>query len=473
MKLTSLEDITLNVLDRWLSYRQSTAAWPGAQICIRRKGQVIFSKAYGYANLKQNELFERDHIVRLASQSKMLLGCLFLQFERESKLSRRTKLVDVLPEIASHPDPDFKRITLYHLLTHRAGLYRDGNDSSFWQLNSPFPKLRTLMKETIATPLAYKPGTKCKYSNLGYALLGTALERISGQQLSELIHGRIFEPLGMTHSTMELPRRAKLATGYSSPLFSSQARAFRATSINAFAGAAGLCSTAEEVSNFLYQYLFTNKLLSVPQRAELLSFRSPYMNSKKMSYGLGLQYSEEFSTPMLGHGGGYSGFTSQTRWIEGTDYVASCCFNSQQFDLPVAAFAELLLLLRKTFPGKQLARCVVSPALYSVWGGTIFVVSDDKALLLDINSNRVSHSSTLFKRQGDYYVTHKMSGLFRVGEPLTFTQNKNGQITSARWGGARLLPQKGFHKACNTVEGAGEDLQQGGRAVENAANENK
>ena len=73
------EKLALRVLDAWLAYQSRFSNLPGFQVCIRKKGNIIFSKAYGYADRKAKRRLKTIDLFHIASHSKTFTACAILQ----------------------------------------------------------------------------------------------------------------------------------------------------------------------------------------------------------------------------------------------------------------------------------------------------------------------------------------------------------------------------------------------------------
>jgi CubicO group peptidase (beta-lactamase class C family) len=113
------------------------------------------------------------------------------------KLSWGSTIRDVFPDVASRLDPEFQKVTLSQLLTHRAGLPRD---APWWRLQGQTTTEQrfSLLTTMLVNPPRHPPGSTYEYSNVGYALAGLMAEQASEQSWETLMQRRLFEPLGMT-----------------------------------------------------------------------------------------------------------------------------------------------------------------------------------------------------------------------------------------------------------------------------------
>lgn len=134
----------------------------------------------------------------LGSDTKVMTTCLLATLIEAKKLRWETTMAEVFPEQAKAMSPELQKMSLLHLLSHRAGL---PSNLMWWSFAKPGKSLkeqRADVIEQVATiKLNSEPGAKYEYSNLGYVVAGAIAEKISGKSWEELMRQIIFDPLGM------------------------------------------------------------------------------------------------------------------------------------------------------------------------------------------------------------------------------------------------------------------------------------
>jgi CubicO group peptidase (beta-lactamase class C family) len=143
-----------------------------------------------------DEPFRVGDRVHLGSDTKAMTATMLATLVEEGRLDWSSTIAEVFSGRASSLHPEFRGVTLWQLLTHRAGLPHDG---PWWDLagKTPTEKRRDLLKRMMARPPKSRPGTVHEYSNAGYAIAGLMGEQVTGQAWEELMRQRVFEPLGM------------------------------------------------------------------------------------------------------------------------------------------------------------------------------------------------------------------------------------------------------------------------------------
>ncbi|NCC22849.1 MAG: class A beta-lactamase-related serine hydrolase [Alphaproteobacteria bacterium] len=300
-------------IDEWLEHQhlQNKARVPGFSVAIVKDGQTLYKTARGLANVARDEPMTPEHRFRIASHSKTFTAVAVMQLVDTGKVRLDDAAANYLPFLKDCADERYGRITVRQLLSHSAGVIRDGSDASFWSLEAPFPvrdKLFALLKET---PLIFEHNTRFKYSNVGYALLGLLIEAVSGQGYADYMRAHIIEPLGLDGIGAEFdPEDGPYATGYSGLFPGDRRVAFPTGTVTGdMAGATGFFAKAESVCRF-YDAVMpgSGKLLSDDAKKEMLRPQWEMTDVKPSgNYGLGFVSYREGRRTLYGHSGGFPG----------------------------------------------------------------------------------------------------------------------------------------------------------------------
>lgn len=444
----SQQKAALTALQNWLAHRTRFGDIPGLQVCIRKQGAEMFSEAFGYANKNTREKYTTAHAGHLASHSKMFTGCLTLMLMEQGALSIYDTAATHLPWLNKHKDKRAREITLRDLLTHRAGIFRDGLDAGFWELEKAFPSRAQLQADMLSAKLVYDPNTETKYSNAGMSLLGLALESATGMTYTELAQKYILSklPRARLSSDYGLSPRLKHAQGYTKRLFDEQRKRLRDEPANALAPATGFCGTAEAASEFLHAYLLTDTFIPARLRRDVVHLNWKVKNLTSESYGLGMGFSGAGDDLYIGHSGGYPGFGSQTRHLKGSDYTFSVVANTNDVDTMaiLRTMADLIRKVETAFATDK--KIEVSPVVMNKWGSWQYIVGAKNALsIMSDMPTPIESAQTLERRRDGAYYNENANGYSNVGEPVTFIR-KGGKITAVKSGANMLYPADEFLK---------------------------
>lgn len=174
----------------------------GLSIGIVKDNEIFYTKGYGTKTIGENLSVDSSTNFLTCSISKLFTATAILQLIEQGKLKLDDKLIDIVPEFKMK-DERYKDITVYHLLTHTAGV------NNYFRDNFISPKNDSLALTEFALKLKNKklkfaPGVDLShktYSNSGYNLLGLIIERVSGTTFSNYMDENLLHPLGMDKSS--------------------------------------------------------------------------------------------------------------------------------------------------------------------------------------------------------------------------------------------------------------------------------
>ena len=188
---------------------------PGLAFGVVLDGQLVLSGAYGVSQIDGKVPATTQTLFRIASMSKSFAAMAILHLRDQGKLRLDDPVEKHLPELkrVTPLTKDSPKITIRDLLTHSAGFPED-NPWGDWQLEDKDNDLLELVRGGLS--LSNPPGLAYEYSNLGYALLGRIVSKISGISCQQYIDRHLLAPLGMKNTQWEYTKvpPALLAHGY-------------------------------------------------------------------------------------------------------------------------------------------------------------------------------------------------------------------------------------------------------------------
>src|SRR5688500_5646618 len=289
-------EITRKV-DEYMSAAVRVNRFSGA-VLLARDGQPVVSRGYGSANIEHGVPNTPQTVFRIGSVTKQFTGMGIVLLQERGKLSVNDPICKYLSDCPQTWQP----ITIKNLLTHTAGIPNYTEFPDFMKTAAAETNAIELTNRFRDKPLQFALGEKYAYSNSGYYLLGTIIERASGKSYADFLQENIFTPLGMKQSGYDNPVRIikNRAAGYArtSDGFINAAPISMSTAYSAGA----LYSTVEDL--LLWdQALYTEKLVS---RKSLDEAFTPF----KSSYGYGWSIGKRYDRQVIAHGGGIFGFSS-------------------------------------------------------------------------------------------------------------------------------------------------------------------
>jgi CubicO group peptidase (beta-lactamase class C family) len=172
---------------------------PGCQFAILRNGKIIYSKAWGMADLERNVPLTTHSVIEVGSVSKQFTAAAILLLEQQNKLSLDDNIRKYVPEMPDYGNP----ITLREMMHHTSGVRDWGAvvELTGWARTKKFYTNQDALEFIIQQKhLNNKPGGEFLYSNSNYNLFAIVVERVSGLTLAAFTKKYIFDPAGMTQT---------------------------------------------------------------------------------------------------------------------------------------------------------------------------------------------------------------------------------------------------------------------------------
>ena len=190
----TIENYLSGLVDQEMSDHEIT----GISIALIDDQKIIWQKGFGFADLENKIPATPETIYRAGSISKVFTAAATMQLAEQGKIDIDQPLVKALPEFSIKSRfTDAAPVTPRNVMTHHSGLPSNYYRGLFVRNPDPFEKvLDDIRDEYLSTP----PNTVFSYSNLGMALLGASVEKVSGQAFNDYMGQHFFQPLGMTGS---------------------------------------------------------------------------------------------------------------------------------------------------------------------------------------------------------------------------------------------------------------------------------
>ena len=340
----------LSTFARELSSDVEADGLGGMTTALAQDGVVLWHGTYGWADRENGVLAARQTIYRVGSISKSVTSVLMAILADGGAAELDTSLEELVPEAHTVQDrPHGARPTLRQLASHTAGWEREPELAGAWV--GPVSEWKAKVLESIPTA-RYRngPGREYHYSNIGYGVLGLALDRAGGRGFIDNVHDRIFDPLDMNSSTylVEGDMVRRRAKGYYNrsdgtvntelPASEHRGRGYRVPN-------GGVYSTVDDLVRFAAGVMGRGGgelLLSEGMRMELLRVQTP--GNRESGYGLGFSIRSTGGRVLAGHGGWVPGYTAQLSFepATGRTVVLLRNYNVGRTNLSAAA-RELLM----------------------------------------------------------------------------------------------------------------------------------
>ena len=396
-------------------------------VLVARGDKIVFSKAYGTANLEKKTPNTLNTRFRLGSLTKQFTAAAVLLLEERGKL----KTTDLVKKYYPEAPPAWDKITLVQLLTHTSGIPNFTSFPDYEQFSKQPNTPTELVQRFRDKPLDFEPGAEMRYSNSGYVLLGFIIEKASGTTYAKFVEENIFKPLGMKDSGYETatPPIPNLAQGYvlgpSGPAVADH------LDMTVPLSAGGLYSTAPDLLRWT-QALFANKLLSA---ASLTKMTTPAKND----YAFGLAIAHRAGLRVIEHGGSIDGFDTKLAYFpdDKLTIVALSNINGPGANNIVDKLGSVAHGEAVVLPSER--KEVQLPAdVLNQYVGT-YELKPGFDLVMDVKENRLTISPTgqapdvLFAESKDHFFSR------RVDARIEFVRDSNGAVTHL------MLHQGAFH----------------------------
>ena len=282
-------------------------------ILVAKNEKILYSSQVGFADFKKKALLHEESVFQLASVSKQFTAAAIMLLKERNKI----KLTDTVN--AYFPDFPFKNVTIKNLLNHTSGLpqYFWVAEHEWKQKKAPTNSEMMEFLESSNAKRYFKPGRNFDYSNTGYFVLASIVEKVSGTSFSSFLKSNIFEPLQMTHSYVYSFENDSIKEnqldGYR--LYKGWRHLkIRSTINDAIVGDKNVYTTTEDLFKWT-QGLNTGRLLT-KESLELMYSKGETVYGRKVPYGFGFRINNEGQKSIYHHGK-WNGFrTGLTKYLK-------------------------------------------------------------------------------------------------------------------------------------------------------------
>jgi D-alanyl-D-alanine carboxypeptidase len=436
----------LDYVPDWLGLQFDGSQQPGCIIAIAHRGQIVAEHAFGHANLDGGERLTPRHRFRIASHSKAFLAAGIMRLRE----LRRLKLDDAVGDFVKDLHQEVAQTTIAQLLSHSAGLIRDGRDSGQFTDGRPYLETEELLAE-LRQNTAIAPNTRFKYSNHGYGLLGLVIEAIANEPYPVWIRREIIDAAGLCETTPDMPHPAKgilFARGHSRTLPLGRRVVIPGDNpTHAITPAAGFVATAADTARFFGQLAPSAKksVLSVASRREMTRqhWKIP-QQIEEAYYGFGLSSGRTADWDWFGHGGGFQGYISRTCVIPACELAVTILTNA--IDGWAPAWINGVLYILQTFSARGQPQRRVRDwrgRWWSLWGAVDLVPLGNQVLVANPNLiNPFLDAAEIEVTGRDVGRISSATGYGSHGEGVRRTRSKAGSVADIWLGGINLKTEK-------------------------------
>jgi CubicO group peptidase (beta-lactamase class C family) len=432
IRLTGQTVHGMKLIDRMKHYKV-----PGVSIAFFARGKILWTRAYGYADVSRMNAVTPETLFQAASISKSISALAVLRLVQEGTLNLDED-VNVKLRDWRVRDDDFtkeQKVTLRRILSHSAGLTVDGFPG--YLAGEPLPTTTQILdgeKPANTKPVIVDtvPGTIWRYSGGGYSIMQLLLTEVTGRSFPDILDQEVLRPLGMSHSTFVQPLPKSLRRG-AATAYESDGRPIEGD-FHTYPemAAAGLWTTPSDLALAAIEvqkdYAGTsNKLLSKDMARQMLTHQ-------KDDWGLGVALAATDHPLRFGHAGSNEGFRCDFEAYIDSGQGVVIMTNANSGD---AIIGEIRRAVAQEyswpdFKPEQKAAIPVDPATLSAYPGVYQTTVGDVVLIkLTLRDGRLYLQADPFGAEPVQLFAESMSQFFaKEGFSITLNRNKDGSVTT-------------------------------------------
>ena len=291
----------------------------GAAVGVVRDQALAWSHGFGFADLETEQPPDEHTVFRIGSITKTFTATAIFQLRDEGKLQLDDPIEQYIPEFSAVQarKGSVEAVTLRRLLCHHSGIMFESPGNQWETLE--FPSMEEIMAILPQVGVVIEPDSAFKYSNLGFALLGEVVTRVSRRPYEEYVRGEILEKLDMNSSVFELTESlsSRMATGYELRPYEDLPKTAPPYTANGYAAGGQLYSTVTDLAKWLV-FQFRNDV-SEDESTQVLADRSlkEMQRAQFLEPGWRAGYCLPWTAKAvgedvyLGHGGAVPGFLTR------------------------------------------------------------------------------------------------------------------------------------------------------------------
>ena len=211
--LLELTEDQIEMINESVERSMADSRTPGVSLVIVSEGQVIYTKGFGYANVRSGTPVTMDTVFEIGSNSKAFTGLGILKLEREGLVDLSAPVTDYIPWLAMYFNGESVVATVEQFMNHTSGIPFSSIDLI------PESTADDALEETVRTlagsELQSRPGASFSYATINYNVLGLIIEVVTGQSYEEFMMENILTPIGLSNTYLfREDAGAQMANGY-------------------------------------------------------------------------------------------------------------------------------------------------------------------------------------------------------------------------------------------------------------------
>lgn len=338
---------------------------PGCELAISRNGHLLFSKAWGMADLEHHTHITTTTIIEAGSVSKQFTAAAILLLEQQGKLSLDDDVAKYIPELPEYG----QAIPLRYLMHHSSGIRDWGAIAAIAgqpRTTRTYTNADALDIIAHQQALNFPPNDQFSYSNSGFNLLAIIVQRVSGMSLADFTRKYIFIPAGMTHTSWRDDHKRVVPDRAMAYALTNNVYETNMPNEDVY-GHGGLLTTAEDLLkwNAWYQngHFGTPSLLPKMLQIDTLN------NGEPNNYGAGLFLSKKHNLDYVAHDGATASYRARLSSYPALHLSIAWLSNTSAFDTAANAAVQTENLFFPPQPAATAAKTQFHPD--SLWYPTM------------------------------------------------------------------------------------------------------
>ncbi len=334
MQAQTAKDTTDKIEKIFARYKSQN---PGAQLTVSKHGVILFSKAWGMANLENNIPMSLNTVTEAGSVSKQFTAAAILLLEAKGKLSLDDDIRKYIPEMPKYSTP----IKIRHLMHHTSGIRDWGSMAELagWPRTTKTYRnedaLEIIVKQKT---LNNKPGDEFVYSNSNFTLQAIIVDRVSGMSLAEFSNINIFTPAGMTHT--EWRNNYKKIVPNRAIAYEKKAGTYFTDMPNEYVyGHGGLLTTSEDLCKWADFY--SSAKIGGQSLLQKQIATDNFNDGSKNVYAAGLRILKAKGYDVYRHNGATASYRASLEYFPEVGLCIAGLSNTSEFDSSYDAFSQL------------------------------------------------------------------------------------------------------------------------------------
>jgi CubicO group peptidase (beta-lactamase class C family) len=322
-------------------FASTTAADPAVAVLVANGTGIVYRKAFGVRDVPAGDAALPETPFYVASLAKSMTALAALQLVAEGRWSLMDPIGKFLPDL-----PEYVRgATIDQLLSHTSGVpnYQDLID---WQRYDGMDNASAIALLGTRAALAFAGGSRYGYSNSGYVLVASAIERLSGRPFRDVLGARVLSPLGMRSTMVDdgrEPAPSGRAIGYERRAGKFVRSDYRTVTVqgrelpfrSSTFGAGGLYSTIDDLYA-LDRALYSDRLLPLPLQIMATTPRTRIEVELKVpritGHGYGWFVSRRWDRNVVWNSGDFAGHHTAILRVPDQEFVAIVLSSAAEID---------------------------------------------------------------------------------------------------------------------------------------------